>query len=145
ERALARLVAFGGEGRLEVGDQGRAEGRVGLGASDDLVKLRAGERQLPRGFDPGLGSRGEGPKKLGQALFIKGRRPGHVLMTGEVTDFFPRVPTEAWRGIERSGWRWFRTGGRGHRRCRGSSRPARRNDRGSPDSSLEKPPALRAP
>src|SRR5438477_235326 len=49
EQALARLVALAGQGGFQVGDQGRAEGRVRLGAGDDFVEFCASERQLPRG------------------------------------------------------------------------------------------------
>ena len=48
-----------GERTLEIGEQGLAELRVGLGARDDLVELAARPRQLLGRLHPRLRSVGE--------------------------------------------------------------------------------------
>ena len=78
DRGIA-LVAFGLKGSLEIRHEPGPEVCVRLGASDDLVELGLGQRQLLRGAHPGRRCRGQSPDQACKALFVES---GHRELDG---------------------------------------------------------------
>ena len=70
EDARARLVAFGRECMLEVGDQRGAEGEIRLGARDDVVERAASARQLLRGPHPAGGGGAQEAEEHTETRFV---------------------------------------------------------------------------